>query len=144
MPEQPQQQGVVASPAASTVQFAAAARALAAAARRFGLAAPTFRTPPRLVGLDRTVRRHQRGGVVSVRVRGRPWVAVLADMVDGVVAVNRLDARRANRARADLWDAVATSATIGVGRLDVAFPTADATADPAGGLIPTTRQGRRR
>jgi hypothetical protein len=107
MPEQPQQREVVAPPAASTVQFAAAARALAAAARRFGLAAPTFRTPPRLVGLDRTVRRHHRGGVVSVRVRGRPWVAVLADMVDGVVALNRLDARRANRARADLWDAVA-------------------------------------
>ncbi len=38
---------------------------------------------------------------------GGPWVAVLADMIDGVVAVNRLDARRANRARADLWDAVA-------------------------------------
>jgi hypothetical protein len=107
MPEQPQQREVVAPPAASTVQFAAAARALAAAARRFGLAAPTFRTPPRLVGLDRTVRRHHRGGVVSVRVRGRPWVAVLADMVDGVIAVNGLDPRRANRIRADLWDAVA-------------------------------------
>jgi hypothetical protein len=110
MPGQPQRREVVAPPAASTVQFAAAARALAAAARRFGLAAPTFRTPPRLVGLDRTVRRHHRGGVVSVRVRGRPWVAVLADMVDGVVALNRLDARRANRARADLWEAVAVHA----------------------------------
>ena len=101
----------MAPPAASTVHFAAAARALAAAARRFGLAAPTFRTPPRLVGLDRTVRRHRQGAVVSVRLRGRPWVAVLADMVDGVVAVNRLDARRANRARADLWDAVAAHST---------------------------------
>ena len=97
MPEQLQQRAVVAPPAATTVQFAAAARALAAAARRFGLAAPTFRTPPRLVGLDRTVRRHANGGVVSVRLRGRPWAAVVADMVDGVVTVNRLDARRANR-----------------------------------------------
>jgi hypothetical protein len=106
MPEQLQYRDVVAPPAATTVQFAAAARALAAAARRFGLAAPTFRTPPRLIGLDRTVRRHANGGVVSVRLRGRPWVAVLADLIEGVVAVNRLDARRANRARADLWDAV--------------------------------------
>ena len=122
MPEQPQQRGVVAPPAATTVQFAAAARALAAAARRFGLAAPTFRTPPRLVGLDRTVRRHARGGVVSVRVRGRPWVAVLADMVDGVVAVNRLDARRANRARADLWDAVAAHAGVDPAGLPVSLP----------------------
>ena len=103
---------MVAPPAATTVQFAAAARALAAAARRFGMAAPTFRTPPRLVGLDRTVRRHAQGGVVSVRLRGRLWVAVLADMIDGVVAVNRLDARRANRARADLWSVVAVHAGV--------------------------------
>jgi hypothetical protein len=102
-----QQRTVVAPPAATTVQFAAAARALAAAARRFGLAAPSFRTPPRLVGLDRTVRRHAHGGIVSVRLRGRPWAAVVADMIDGVVAVNRLDVRRANRVRADLWHTVA-------------------------------------
>lgn len=108
MSNQSPQQAPDGSPGhATTVQFAAAARALAAAARRFGLAAPTFRTPPRLVGLDRTVRRHAKGGVVSVRIRGRPWPAVVADMVDGVVAVNGLDARRANRARADLWDVVA-------------------------------------
>jgi hypothetical protein len=106
--QSPQQRTPGGPPAnATTVQFAAAARALAAAARRFGLAAPTFRTPPRLVGLDRTVRRHVKGGVVSVRVRGRPWPAVVADMVDGVVAVNGLDARRASRARADLWEVVA-------------------------------------
>jgi hypothetical protein len=108
MPTHAQQpRTVVAPPAATTVQFAAAARALAAAARRFGLTAPGFRTPPRLVGLDRTVRRHGKGGVVSVRLRGRPWAAVVADMIDGVVAVNRLDVRRANRARADLWHSVA-------------------------------------
>jgi hypothetical protein len=109
MPAHAQQRGTVAAPpAATTVQFAAAARALAAAARRFGLAAPSFRTPPRLVGLDRTLRRHPQGGVVAVRLRGRPWAAVVADMVDGVVALNRLDVRRANRARADLWHVVAT------------------------------------
>jgi hypothetical protein len=110
MPAHPQQPRPVAPPAATTVEFAAAARALAAAARRFGLAAPSFRTPPRLVGLDRTLRRHAQGGVVSVRLRGRPWAAVVADMIDGVVALNRLDVRRANRARADLWHIVAAGA----------------------------------
>jgi hypothetical protein len=108
--------------AATTVQFAAAARSLAAAARRFGLAAPTFRTPPRLVGLDRTVRRHARGGVVSVRLRGRPWAAVVADMIDGVVALNHLDVRRANRARADLWDVVAAEVAVDLGPPPVALP----------------------
>jgi len=92
--------------AASALDFAAAARVLAAAARRAGLAVPGFRTPPRLVGVDRTVRRHGGGATVSVRVKGRPWAAVLADLVDGVVTANRLDATRANRVRADLWAAL--------------------------------------
>ena len=109
-------------PAATTVQFAGAARALAAAARRFGLAAPTFRTPPRLIGLDRTVRRHAHGGVVSVRLRGRPWAAVVADMIDGVVSLNRLDARRANRARADLWDTISAQAGLDPARPPVSLP----------------------
>jgi hypothetical protein len=107
MPSHAQQTRPVAPPAATTVQFAAAARALAAAARRFGLAAPSFRTPPRLVGLDRTLRRHPQGGVVAVHLRGRPWAAVVADMIEGVVVLNRLDARSANRARADLWHTIA-------------------------------------
>ena len=124
MPEQPQQRTVVVPPAATTVDFATAARALAAAARRFGLAAPTFRTPPRLVGLDRTMRRHAHGGVVSVRVRGRPWAAVVADMIEGVVVVNRLDPRRANRARSDLWTTIAANAGVDPTRPPVLLPGA--------------------
>lgn len=92
----------------ATVMFADAAKVLAAAARTAGLIAPSYRTPPRLVGLDRTVRRHAQGGSVAVRVRGRPWPAVLADMIDGVVAVNRLDSARAGRVRSDLWALVLT------------------------------------
>ncbi len=90
----------------TTVMFAEAARVLSAAARSDGLLTPSFRTPPRLLGLDRTVRRHPKGGSIAVRVRGRPWPAVVADMIDGVVALNRLESARANRVRADLWDAV--------------------------------------
>lgn len=101
-PPQPDHRGAR-SPA---VDFAAAARRLGAATRRIGCVAPSFRTPPRLVGVDRTVRRHDRGAVVAVRVKGRPWAAVLADMIDGIVVVNDASPAAANRLRADLWRSV--------------------------------------
>jgi hypothetical protein len=89
---------------ASTVEFASAARSLTREARRRGLVGPSFRCPPRLVGVDRSIRRHADGVVVSVRLRGRPWVAVLADMIEGVVVANRLQPPHADRLRADLWE----------------------------------------
>lgn len=91
--------------AASTVDFASAARTLTREARRRGLIGPSFRCPPRLVGVDRTLRRHGDRAVVSVRLRGRPWVAVLADMIEGVVVANRLQPPHADRLRNDLWEA---------------------------------------
>jgi hypothetical protein len=91
---------------ASTVAFSHAARALTRAARRHGVSAPGFRCPPQMVGADRTVRRRPDGAVVAVRVRGRPLVAVLADMVDGVIAANGLTSPRSDRLRAELWEAV--------------------------------------
>lgn len=97
---------------ATTVQFAEAARTLSAAARRRGLVGPSFRCPPRLVGVDRSLRRSQQSGVVAVRLRGRPWVAVLADMVEGVVAVNRLGPPEADRLRAELWEALGVAADV--------------------------------
>ncbi len=95
---------------ATTVQFAQAARTLSREARRRGLVGPSFRCPPRLVGVDRSLRRHEQGGVVAVRLRGRPWVAVLADMIEGVVAVNRLGPPQADRLRAELWEALGAEA----------------------------------
>jgi uncharacterized protein YbjT (DUF2867 family) len=94
---------------ASTVDFAQAARALSRAARRAGLDAPSFRCPPRLVGADRTIRRRASGAVVSVRVKGRPKAAVLADMIEGVVAANRLVSPSADRVRSELWELVSES-----------------------------------
>ncbi|MBA3289126.1 MAG: hypothetical protein H0U21_14110, partial [Acidimicrobiia bacterium] len=67
------------------------------------LVAPGYRCPPRLVGVDRTVRRRPGGAVVAVRVKGRPWNAVLSDMIEGVVAVNDLQPPAATRIRTDLW-----------------------------------------
>ncbi|MDJ0770929.1 MAG: hypothetical protein QNJ12_19200 [Ilumatobacter sp.] len=97
--------------AASTVDFAAAARMLTREARRRGLVGPSFRCPPRLVGVDRTIRRRPEGAIVSVRLRGRPWPAVLADMIEGVVVANGLTAPHADRLRSELW----SSAGVGVG-----------------------------
>ncbi len=72
-----------------SLRFAATARALGEVARAAGLAAPTFRSPPRVGGRLRTIRRHASGSAtVSVVVRGRPWLAVVADMIDGFVTVN--------------------------------------------------------
>ena len=88
---------------ASTVDFAAAARSLTREARRRGLIGPSFRCPPRLVGVDRTIRRRPDGATVSVRLRGRPWAAVLADMIEGVIAANQLAPPQSDRLRNELW-----------------------------------------
>jgi hypothetical protein len=90
----------------TTVQFAHAARLLGREARRRRLVAPGFRCPPRLVGVDRTMRRRPGGAVIAVRVRGRPWPAVLADMIEGVIIANCLTSPHADRLRADLWRAI--------------------------------------
>lgn len=93
---------------ATSVALAAAARLIGAEARRLGVGTPSFRCPPRLVGVDRTLRR--RGTtpsdvVVSVRLKGRAWIAVLADMIEGVIAANRLVSPDADRVRRGLWEA---------------------------------------
>ena len=79
--------------------FAAAARRLGDAARAAGLAVPAFRSPPRVPGAARTVRRYPGGTVVSVQLRGRPHEVIAADMVEGVVVTNRLTGDAALRAR---------------------------------------------
>ena len=83
----------------SAVQFAAAAQALGRASQALGLVPPSFRFPPRIPRAARTLRRRRGRCVVSVVVRGRPWVAVQADMIEGVVAANRLAGAEADRAR---------------------------------------------
>ncbi len=94
-------------PVAASVCFATAVQALAAEARRQGLVMPGFRSPPRPPGVQRTIRRRADGqAVVAVRLRGRPFAAVAADMVEGVVVANRLVDRRATVARAALLAAV--------------------------------------
>ncbi|MCX6522145.1 MAG: hypothetical protein NTZ21_15910 [Actinobacteria bacterium] len=103
--------GVAGGPASAaatgtTVHFTQAARLLSREARRRGLVAPGFRCPPRVVGVQRTLRRHASGAVVAVQVRGRPWGAVVADMIEGVVVANRLVPPAADRLRTELWEAI--------------------------------------
>jgi hypothetical protein len=87
----------------STLRFARAVHALVQAARALGLVAPGFRSPPRLVGVQRSIKRWPGGATVAVVVRGRPWAAVQADLVEGVVATNDLRSPASDRAREELW-----------------------------------------
>lgn len=83
--------------------FVEAAQLLGAVAGRYGLVAPGFRSPPRVVGVQRTIRRRPGGGVVAVAIKGRPLAAVLADMIDGVVVLNNLTHPESDTVRAALW-----------------------------------------
>ena len=93
----------------SVLQFCQTAQALASEAHRLGLVVPGFRSPPRLAGVDRTIRRGRGGGaVVAVRRRGRGFDATLGDMIEGIVTANRLSGARAEAARAALHAAALT------------------------------------
>jgi hypothetical protein len=91
---------------AGALLFSQAARRLGAATRAAGLTVPAFRCPPRVAEALRTIRRYPGGAVVAVRLRGRPFADVASDMVEGVLAVNRLDETAAARMRPLLREAV--------------------------------------
>jgi hypothetical protein len=91
---------------ATTVEFAAAARTLTCEARRRRLVGPSFRCPPRLVGVDRSIRRRPDGAVVSIRIKGRSRSAVMADMIEGVIVANGLRPPASDRVRSALWAAL--------------------------------------
>jgi hypothetical protein len=96
----------------TSLRFAEAARCLADTTRPRGLLAPSFRSPPRIPG-DRSIRKRADGGAtVAVRYRDRPWPAVLADMVEGVVVANALEGEIAAKLRTDLWRALERAAAI--------------------------------
>jgi hypothetical protein len=91
---------------ATSLRFAAAVRTLGQAARGHRLVVPGFRSPPRVEGADRTMRRRADGGaIVAVALRGRPFEAVVADMIEGIVVANELDGAAATRVRTALWEA---------------------------------------
>ena len=89
-----------------TATFTTAAQLLGAVAGRYGLIVPGFRSPPRVVGVQRTIRRRQGGGVVAVAVKGRPLAGVLADMIEGIVVLNDLSLVESCTLRTALWEEV--------------------------------------
>jgi hypothetical protein len=91
----------------SSLRFAHTVQALGAAARSLDLVVPGFRSPPRLVGVQRSIKRSSGGATVAVAVRGRPWPAVQADLIEGILAANALVSPAADHAREVLWSAVA-------------------------------------
>ena len=114
----------------TSLAFASAARSLGRAARLRDLVVPDFASPPRRPDLDRSIRRRAGRPLVSVRLRGRPRGAVLADMIEGIVVANHLSGSRADVARAALWLAVDTEAGdepghAGPGRRDTERGTGD-------------------
>ena len=114
---------------ATSLRFAAAARTLGEVARAAGLIVPGFRSPPRVSGVDRTIKRTPRPAsavlgasgpaghdvTVSVRIKDRPWVSVLADMIDGVLVANELTGATAGAARTVMWAAVEDDLASGSG-----------------------------
>lgn len=69
-----------------------------------GLHVPSFQSPPRSDQLDRAIQRSRNGDcVVAVRVRNRPFAAVVADAIEGIVVCNQLDASAAGAVRDELW-----------------------------------------
>ena len=90
----------------TTLRFAETARSLGRAARLRGLQVPTFRSPPGIADEQRSIQRREQSSTVAVVVKGRPWGAVVADMIEGIVAANLLDSRRADTVRSALWLAV--------------------------------------
>lgn len=99
---------------ATSLKFAAAARSLGQAARLRDLIVPGFRSPPGIEGVHRTLRRRRGVPSVAVRLRGRPWSAVVSDMIEGIVVVNGLSGAKADRVRAALWLAVDDPGTVAV------------------------------
>lgn len=92
----------------TSVRFAAAARRLSEAARSVGIDPPGFRSPPRTPGRRRSIRREADGSAtVSVALRGRPALAVIGDMIDGVVAAGGVEGVEGAQVRDELWTALA-------------------------------------
>lgn len=92
----------------TSIRFAQIARQLNQAAKDHRLRTPAFRSPPRAPGLRRSIKRRPDGSAtVSVSLRGRPAVAVVADMIDGVMAANEPCSTRSAEVRDRLWSAAA-------------------------------------
>ncbi len=88
------------------LRFADAARRISAAARAVDLTVPAFRSPPRVDGAARTIRRYPGGAVVSVQLRGRSFAEVAADMIEGVLVANGVEGEARVHLRTSIHEAL--------------------------------------
>src|SRR5437762_14109886 len=96
---------------AASSRFSHEAGAMRRVGPQRGLDMPLFRGPPRLHGVQRSLTRRAIGAsTVAVRLRQRPWPAVLADMIEGVVVVNALQGSAAYELRHALWSVLESDA----------------------------------
>lgn len=72
----------------TSMEFARAARGITAAGTRLGLKPVSFRAPPRILTVNRSIRWAHGRAIVSVRLKGRSFDEVVSDMVDGVLTAN--------------------------------------------------------
>lgn len=99
----------------TSLRFAESVRVLSNAARSCGLEVPAIRSRPRRTDVDRTIRRRPDGeAIVAVRLEGRPFAAVQADLVESFVVANGLVDADAARLRRDLWRALEAGGALGV------------------------------
>ena len=94
-------------PGLGSVAFAHAARALSVEAREWGYEPPSFRSPPRIAGVRRSITRRPDGTAsVAVATRNRTAVAVLADMIEGVIVSTKASDSGVGALRDALWASV--------------------------------------
>lgn len=83
----------------SPPEFADVVRQLKRAAQAAGMQCPTFSSPPKVPSALRTIRwLSDDRAMVAVRRGDRQADAVVSDMIDGVVAANRLSGSEADAA----------------------------------------------
>lgn len=91
----------------NSVAFATVARELSIVARQWGSDAPSFRSPPRIAGLRRSISRRADGSsTVAVTTRNRSVVAVISDMVEGVLVSASVPAATSGAFRDALWASI--------------------------------------
>jgi len=97
-------------PGLGSVAFAHAARALSVEAREWGHEPPSFRSPPRIAGVRRSITRRPDGTAsVAITTRNRSAVAVMADMIEGVIVASAASGDSGVGALRDaLWDSVSS------------------------------------
>ena len=88
------------------MMFSALVRAVGEEARKLGLVVPGYRSPPRIAGAMRTIRSGNGGPMIAVRLRGRPFADVAADVVEGVLVANAIPPGRDLRLRRRLLRAI--------------------------------------